>query len=377
MLEKLINHKKINIILGKNGSGKSSLLRHLNKNLDKDYKTQYISPERGGLFTYDVNVMHNLSNNKKYIDDSRNQNQVQQFKQQSHYRLTTLLTDAAFSFLEEVSEKSEKKSEFKRVHPNVYIEKINKLLGGNLVLTLDNRDHRFTANRALDSISSGEAEIISITVESLLYFFEAKDFTESKDSKQYILLLDEPDVHLHPDLQHKFIEFLVEEIKDQQNVKIFISTHSTSILSALSEYPDATVALLKKGQIKVVKHKGKQEPDVEIEKNIEFKEITEELKKLLPVFGAHPLTSIYTENPLLLLEGDNDEIVWQQAIKSSGGKIKFHLVQCNGKYKMKDYIKHVDEQCSFVLFLPHFVYFLLKVVEYLPEYLAGYNIDAE
>jgi predicted ATP-dependent endonuclease of OLD family len=50
----------------------------------------------------------------------------------------------------------------------------------------------------------------------------------SADSRG-LLLLDEPDVHLHPDLQSRLVKFLVKLI-DEFDFDILMATHSTSIL---------------------------------------------------------------------------------------------------------------------------------------------------
>ncbi|MBN6185648.1 AAA family ATPase [Aneurinibacillus sp. BA2021] len=49
-----------------------------------------------------------------------------------------------------------------------------------------------------------------------------------------MLLVEEPEAHLHPSLQYNFLKFLKEEIEKQQNSRqIFITTHSTQITSAV------------------------------------------------------------------------------------------------------------------------------------------------
>jgi len=50
--------KRINFLIGKNGCGKSSLLRALEQTLARtpDWFVKYITPERGGPLTYDANI---------------------------------------------------------------------------------------------------------------------------------------------------------------------------------------------------------------------------------------------------------------------------------------------------------------------------------
>ena len=59
----LENIGKLNIILGKNGSGKSQLLRSLDTTYGKlkaEWLTKYVSPERGGELAFNSSVEHNM-----------------------------------------------------------------------------------------------------------------------------------------------------------------------------------------------------------------------------------------------------------------------------------------------------------------------------
>src|SRR5581483_10095104 len=95
------------------------------------------------------------------------------------------------------------------------------------------------AQIAADSISSGESELISLAIECLL--FEK----ECEDGQDNILFLDEPDVHLHPDLQAQFGRFLKKELI---KCRVVIATHSTAFLGAFTDPDDIRVAFMRKGE---------------------------------------------------------------------------------------------------------------------------------
>jgi energy-coupling factor transporter ATP-binding protein EcfA2 len=140
----------------------------------------------------------------------------------------------------------------------------------------------------------------------------------SADSRG-LLLLDEPDVHLHPDLQSRLVKFLVKLI-DEFDFDILMATHSTSILGELAETSAANVCLMTARQ-----------------KDLTFEPVDDIYKQLLPVFGAHPLTRVFSESPTLLVEGEDDVRIWQQAVRSANGALKIYPVECGGLPYMAKY----------------------------------------
>ena len=169
------------------------------------------------------------------------------------------------------------------IHFNDYIQRINALLDnvevervkGVADFAIVDKASRVTL-QPID-ISSGESELLALSIEALTFV------SSLKEGERGLLLLDEPDVHLHPDLQTRLIDFLLL-LLNEHLLDIVIATHSTAILGTLSQRPSATVCTMKSGDTV-----------------IEFEAIDEVHRNLLPVFGAHPLTSVFAESPPLLL----------------------------------------------------------------------------
>lgn len=306
----LKNLNKINIVLGKNGCGKSRLLRQVEQGLasQSQYgKTKYITPERGGTLIYQAGVEQQLTNDTNYLSNNRRHNQTVNFKEQTvaQYRnLETLV-------LREI-DKDRSKPCF-----NVYIDKINSLLD-NIEIKQESTTFKIYQKSKPDSlnandISSGESELISLGIESLIF---SKECIADKEN---FLFLDEPDVHLHPDLQVRLTHFL-KDLVTENNFKVLIATHSTAILGALQSYADTHLAFMTFDQ-----------------KKLDFKTISEVYRKVLPVFGAHPLSNVFNEAPVLLVEGEDDERIWQQVVRSSGGKIKIYPCSVDSVSNMNDF----------------------------------------
>lgn len=62
----------------------------------------------------------------------------------------------------------------------------------------------------------------------------ASDFVSEDEQKIFpMLLVEEPEAHLHPSMQFKFLRFLKQNLeKDEQVRQVFVSTHSTHITAA-------------------------------------------------------------------------------------------------------------------------------------------------
>jgi hypothetical protein len=147
-------------------------------------------------------------------------------------------------------------------------------------------------------ISSGESELISLGIEVLSFVYEAIA------DKENVLLIDEPDVHLHPDLQARFAQFMIDALVDQR-VTLVVATHSTPLIAGLAADPETRLAFKRRHETVLT-----------------FKTITDIDRAILPIFGAHPLSSVFNQAPILIIEGEDDERVWQQVIRSSRGLIR-------------------------------------------------------
>lgn len=298
----LLNLSCVNVILGKNGCGKSTLLKAVENQLSGDQlgSKKYVTPERGGTLTYDPNVEQSMAQNPNWMSNSRRVNQFIQFRQQ---------TMSEFRRLEmSVYREAEAKGAVPKFAP--YIAQINGLLDNIQIRSMDMTFAIFSkANgNQVDpgAISSGEAELISLSIELLA-------FATSLDSKKTnYLFLDSPDVHLHPDLQDRFMKFLTELV-DKYGFTVILATHSTAILGGLADYDGASIAFMNTGA-----------------KSLAFEPINDIHRRVLPVFGAHPLSNVFNEAPVMLVEGDDDARIWQQAVRTSNGRISVYPVACMG-----------------------------------------------
>lgn len=315
----LRNLASINVIIGKNGCGKSTILRHLDQyrqNMPGFSLVKYISPERGGNLQSDSGILDNLQNNIQWGSDVLRRNRVDNFRQ---------ISIAEFRLLENLVLRSIESNHMVRQDLSFTFDTtlalINNLLD-NIKLVRGSRsgfEIQGTSNtekRNSETLSSGESELVSLAIQILSFTYQANH--EENRTKKSLLLLDEPDVHLHPDLQDRLMKLLIEASKDKP-ITTIIATHSTAILGALNK-ANAHVYFMKKDQ-----------------NELNFISIDQQLQNILPVFGAHPLSNIFNQSPILLVEGEDDERIWQQAVRSSQGKIKLWPCEVGTKDKLDEY----------------------------------------
>lgn len=319
----LSNLGTVNVLLGKNGSGKSTALRQVEQRLHRqeEFHVRYVNPERGGHLQYQANQAERVRSNPDRLHSDRRGNQHTNFREQvvgEYNRLEVLTLRELEQVAKETPQSISNADSF-----NVVIDKINRLLTHVEIvrgdLGFDIQDAETGEDISSQNISSGESEIISLAIDTLVF---SKD---TKDDNTSILFLDEPDLHLHPDLQNRFASF-VYNLSHENNFLVIIATHSTALLGGLAQNESLRMALMTKGR-----------------KEIQFRDVTDVQRKTVPVFGAHPLSEVYTNRPILLVEGDDDRRIWQQAVRSSEGRISVHPCEVGGLPNFSDFEHEVND----------------------------------
>ncbi|MEQ9260620.1 MAG: AAA family ATPase [Roseovarius sp.] len=298
-------YDKINVILGKNGSGKSTLLRLMDQTLSGgDACVRYITPERGGELTYDGNIETNRSSNPNWMINNRRKNRWEQFRQSSVAEFRNLETLVLRSI---ESDRVVRDTDFTF---ETEMQRINQVLDRVHLVRAETAGFEFkhrTVDQPVEAkdLSSGESELVSLAVEILYFSYLCKQ-ERYKDEENW-LLLDEPDVHLHPDLQYRLMQLLSDSL-EEVNGRVAIATHSTSILSALCRITgNVRVGLKVFGPTALV-----------------LRPVDDAMQSILPMFGAHPLSNVFNERPPLIVEGEDDERIWQAAVRRAGGRLSLY-----------------------------------------------------
>ncbi|MCY4559491.1 MAG: AAA family ATPase [Chloroflexi bacterium] len=306
------------MIIGKNGSGKSTLLRLLDTQLSGDSCcVRYITPERGGQLIYEGSIEANRSQNINWLENVRRRNQWEHFRQSSvsEFRNLEILVLRAIEHEEKVRRSAFTfDDEIEKI--NLVLDRVKLLRSQRAGFDIQARDGERSTTAA--ELSSGESELISLAIE-IVYFSYLCKADSYKDQENW-LLLDEPDVHLHPDLQYRLMRLLAACMKNTRG-RVVIATHSTTILSSLFDLAEDIRIGLKQME----------------ERHVKFQSANQVWKSVLPVFGAHPLSNVFNERPPLIVEGEDDERIWQTAIRSSQGRISVFPCVAGSVQSMSEY----------------------------------------
>jgi hypothetical protein len=175
----------------------------------------------------------------------------------------------------------------------------------------------------IDSLSSGEAQLLIIGLDVLT----VAAIWQLDRVPVRLMLIDEPDAHIHPDLQVRFADFLIE-VSKHFSLQIVVATHSTTFMAALGQFggEDSSVLYLNRLETKYVARK--------------FTAITRELTACL---GGHVLMGPLFSVPLLLVEGDDDYRIWSQAARHH--VTSFSVIPCDGD-EIKRFRKSLEQILS-------------------------------
>lgn len=303
----------ITVLFGKNGSGKSLLLRAWrDQNPDSHH---YVVPERTGELNYQANYLtQQLSGAQRGSQSSRNY--ISEYRSQIVARI-----QAYFSARGNVrgnklpGDPGDLERLLGQLIPDFEVE----LKSGNppykFVRTSDARPIQ-----NVDEMSSGEAQLLTIGLDILTI----AAIWDIEERSTRLMLVDEPDAHIHPDLQVRFADFLIS-VGKKFKLQTVVATHSTTLMAAIGQFGNDSASTL---YLDRTRSKFKAQ---------KFTEITKELAACL---GGHALMGPLFGVPILLVEGDDDYRIWSQVPRYHG--VSFAAIPSNGE-EIKRYQRTLEQ----------------------------------
>lgn len=310
------NLNQINVLLGRNGCGKSILLRTL-RDLSPE-NSHYIVPERTGDITFEANLIAQSASYSGRRNSSQG-NFSPNYRQSVVTRIQAYYTTRGTKKVEDIEHDPEDlMKSLAIILPDFTVGVKSDSPFYDLRRIKDG-----TSVTSVSTLSSGESQLLTIGMD-ILTIVGVWELDKKLDRT---LLIDEPDAHIHPDLQIKFADFLAT-ISSKYNVRIIVATHSTTLLSALGQFGKDRVNLmyLRPGQNEI---RGEK-----------YNSISKEIAGFL---GGHLIMGPLFSSPVLLVEGDDDYRIWIQVARS--GKADICVLPCNGD-EIKKYRKTLENMFS-------------------------------
>ncbi|MGH9198936.1 MAG: ATP-dependent nuclease, partial [Acidimicrobiia bacterium] len=298
----LSNLSTITAIFGKNGSGKSLLLRALR---DADLNSRhYVVPERTGELDYHPTYLQQQLDPQQRREHSA-RNYTDQYRRQIVARIQAYFAARGNTRGEQLPGRPEELEAFLlQLLPDFGTElsgtknppySIIRSSSGQLISNID-------------QLSSGEAQLLTIALDILTI----SAIWDIEGRAERLMLIDEPDAHIHPDLQARFADFLVQ-VTARYKLQVLFATHSTSLLAAIGQFagPDASVIYFDR-----------------LKEVFRAERFSDVMKELAACLGGHALMGPLFGVPLLLVEGDDDFRIWSQVPRYHA--VIFAVIPSNG-----------------------------------------------
>lgn len=277
--------KSITVVFGKNGSGKSRFLRAW-RDLDPDCY-HYILPERTGEISYQSSLLDDQTEGKKRQQQST-RNFLQNYRQQVVARIQGYFSTRGNVRARQLpGDPSDIELRLSTLLPDFSVE-----------LSTKNPPYAFIRTSggppisSIDQLSSGEAQILTLGIDILT----VAGIWDIEDRHNRMMLIDEPDAHVHSDLQARFADFLVG-VADKYKLQLVIATHSTTLLAAVAQFAKQDAGILYLDRIQT---------------ELRVLQMDKYKRELAACLGGHALMGPLFGVPLLLVEGDDDYRIWSQ-----------------------------------------------------------------
>ena len=139
----------------------------------------------------------------------------------------------------------------------------------------------------INNLSAGQKSILHL-------IFEAYGQGELKGG---LIIIDEPEIHLHYQFQSEYLKIL-EELADKQGIQCILVTHSEGFISN-----------------KTIEHVKRFSLDEERNSVAYAPEITEDQKGLIKILNNTQAARVLFLNKVLLVEGQDDEYFFRDVVK--------------------------------------------------------------
>jgi len=154
-----------------------------------------------------------------------------------------------------------------------------------------------------------------------------------------MLVIEEPEAHLHPTMQDKFIKFLNKNIEQKKVKQVFITTHSTFITAAVQL--DDLLCLYRDGNKACIAYPGRTFWD-----DIQGKQINETSKKYVQRFLDATKSNMLFAERIIMVEGIAEQLLIPILAEYNGRSLADNhviVLQVGGRY-FEHFLRMFDQK---------------------------------
>lgn len=311
---KITNLSRVNILFGKNGTGKSTYIRNVYQTQQSDF--HLIVPERGGnnmAYQSSIFDQETRDGDRKSV---RSKNWDQQYRERAISRTVAITQSVGYKTLKRVEQEDMDASSIESLF-KVFLPEINAKFSEDQPYAIEFYTDENTKITDTSILSSGQVEALSlasdIITQAVLWKGENK-----------CILVDEPDAHLHLDLQNRFAIF-IDEISTNFGLQFIITTHSQALMAALMNVSDSISIACLDGRSTEIRAIKKDE-------SFNLSNLLSSDLALAKILGRK----------IVIVEGNDDFLVWNQAARNQNFE-DITLIEAGGGdiYQYKKYTEAI------------------------------------
>ena len=256
------------------------------------------------------------------------QNRTEKYKKLKETSTSKTTTDIDYStyyFASKYNELDRNDKNFAKDEQVILVKELLKVVGDYdfTIRTVSKGDNKYTFVVASEGrqiefgiLSSGEKEVLNFIFSTI-----------ALDLKNAVLIIDEPELHLHPQWQRKLIH-LYNKMAEARKLQFIISTHSPVFVNS------GTIA-----NITRVYKKDKQSKVIPEVKSEGWKEGLGRAEDLIDIITHSNNAKMFFVDTVILVEGIIDETIFGYLLNKLNTEQKnFEIVAVNGKENFRKYI---------------------------------------
>lgn len=201
----------------------------------------------------------------------------------------------------------------------------------------------------------GYSNLIYLVLKVVSFIEKFKKAAPLNKSETLVILIEEPEAHLHPQMQQVFISQIkrtLKETKEKENlsVQVIISTHSSHIVTEAGIDVDRSFERVRYFSKAFIKEEKRFKVEIKDFNEFKHRESDKETFRFLKQYMTLHRCDIFFADKLILVEGPTERILLPLIINKSAKSLNneyVSIIEVGGAYtlKFKELLKFINTKC--------------------------------